>query len=360
MGSFEARGTENDSNSVFSRRKRWEHVLKINIPEKKQGIDMAVCLGWCYYGFASVSKRMKERLEMLWSVFDEIKPGSRTRIRSEFASLHSSIDMILLKRAMEVVFVATHIASNSKLEHADASVSLLLGAFETVAHHAEQIETNLLEIPNQTSNIISETMLTILKSSTKAVSRFNSMEGSLRVMTIVARNFRRLPDVVVPVLLIVRLVLTDTSRAKSQIFYRLTYAKEFNLRDLMMTLTFEMGSGFEEDVHHAVAKLMRFFVDVRVHVRDHIRVSGASSYERCVGILSVLAVSRPSHDIILHDALPKLVAAANTMDAMCVRPTLRIVEILLAPYVACSSSFAFFQASISLSILFPSLFSLSL
>jgi len=247
-----------------SKKTRWEHVLRLNVPSKNQDIDMAVCLGWCYYGFSCVSKEMKDRLEMLWSVFDEMNPGSRTRIRAEFASLVSSIDMLLLKRAMDVVFVATHIVSNSKkIIDGSGSVVLLLNAFETVAKHAEQIETDLLEVPNRTSESICNTMLTILKCSTKAISRFNSIEGNLRVLRIVARNFRRLPDVVVPVLLIVRLVLCASPKVKRDLTHALSYAKEFNLRDLLLTLTSEIGNGFEEDVHHAAAKLMRFFVNVR-------------------------------------------------------------------------------------------------
>ena len=334
VNAFERRGS-----SDTSRKKRWEHVLRMNIPSKNQDIDMAVCLGWCYYGFSCVSKEMKDRLEILWSVFDEMYPGSRTRIRAEFASLVSSIDMLLLKRAMDVVFVAMHIVSNSNTSFdGSGNVVLLLNAFETVVRHAEQVETKLLEISNRTSESICSTILTILKSSTSAVSRFNSIDGNLRVLKIVARNFRRLPDIVVPVLLIVRLSLCASPKVKGNLTHALSYAKEFNLRDLLLTLTREIGNGFEEDLHRAAAKLLRLFVNGPYHIRNHLRVNGASNYERCVGILSILAVNRPSHDIVLREALPTLAQSISngTMDAHCVGSTLRIVEVLLAPFKSTS------------------------
>lgn len=57
-----------------------------------------------------------------------------------------------------------------------------------------------------------------------------------------------------------------------------------------------------------------------------------------MGILSILAVNRPSHDIVLKEALPTLAQGISkgTMDAHCVGPTLRIIEVLLAPFKSTS------------------------
>ena len=309
-----------------------------NRTKRTSYVDVVVdCVEMCRCSF-SCCKSIVECCEELRLEIDEHLTVTNPRASIQFDN-SCPMPFVVLEKVVKLVRVATHFQIRNDCLTRNIRVLLRIHdmVVDRVFSRTYDSNTNSL-FSCVTRRILTDifvTLRSLILSSSDAGAVFQSLEGCSKMFKTSAM-FLESREVVTSALRLLAVALNqmrdrcDVANFRSKI---LSYTQRYKVRDLLFKIS-QTNSGLDKQILLSSAEVMMFFVNIRHHIKNHLVVSGATSYARCVGSLAVVAAAQPGHDIVLRGALPVMVNSIvrDEIDKRCVLYALRTMDILLAPF----------------------------